>query len=194
MAKRKKKRRSALAVNLLLILIIAAAVIYCMPKMEKNVFYPINYSEYVEKYAAESGIDKYYIYAVIKTESGFDPQAESEVGARGLMQVMEDSYEWVKYRMGYENDGTDYDDMYDPETNIRYGTYLLKLLMDEYGRKDTAAAAYHTGRGNVNKWLRDSSCSRDGIVLDNMPSSATSHYVHKVMTAYDGYINLYEKE
>lgn len=81
--------------------------------------------------------------------------------------------------------------MYVPEYNIQYGTYLLMLLYNEYGDEETALAAYHSGRGNVNKWLEDSSLSSDGQVLDDIPSSVTKHYVKKVMQAYDAYNNLY---
>ena len=81
--------------------------------------HPLRYESYGEKYSRENGLDKYLVYAVIKTESGFDPGAVSNVGARGLMQIMEDTFDWVKFRLGDED--TRYLDMYDPETNIRYG-------------------------------------------------------------------------
>ena len=159
------------------------------PQIQKF-FYPVKYREYVEKYAAMNGLDKYFVYAVIKTESDFDPDAESDVGAKGLMQLMEDSYDWVKYRMGTD-DMSAYSDICDPELNIKYGTFLLRLLYEEYDSMETAAAAYHTGRGNVNKWLSDSRYSSDGKTLCDMPSSVTRHYVRKVMKAYDKYNSLY---
>ena len=191
MRKKTKKRRGSAFCTAAVILLLVIAAAFRMPDIERSVFYPTRYSEYVDRYAELYGLDKYFVYAVIKTESNFDPNAESEVGARGLMQLMEDSFDWVKYRMGDSADNAEYGDMYDPEVNIRYGTYLLKLLVEEYGRADTAAAAYHTGRGNVNSWLCDSRYSSDGESLDDLPSSVTRHYVNKVMTAYEGYTNLY---
>ncbi|MBR4223753.1 MAG: lytic transglycosylase domain-containing protein [Oscillospiraceae bacterium] len=136
-------------------------------------------------------MDKYFIMAVIKTESDFDPKAQSEVGARGLMQLMGDAFDWVALRM--DDDRYTYDDMYDPEHNIEYGTYLLKLLYEEYGDERTALAAYHTGRGRVNSWLADERFSKDGKTLDSIPSSATAHYVDKVMGAYFVYRFIYDK-
>ncbi|MBR6314829.1 MAG: transglycosylase SLT domain-containing protein, partial [Clostridia bacterium] len=50
--------------------------------------YPQRYDDFVETYTAEHGLEKSFVYAVIKCESGFDPQAVSPVGARGLMQIM----------------------------------------------------------------------------------------------------------
>ncbi len=156
----------------------------------KKYIYPQQYSAYVETAAAETGVDKYLIYAVIKTESGFDETAVSEVGARGLMQLTEDAFEWVKFRMEDERD-ISYDDMFNARYNIEYGSYLLKLLYEEYDDAATAIAAYHSGRGNVNEWLKSPEYSSDGKTLDNMPQGKTKHYVKKVMTAYKGYNNLY---
>ena len=155
--------------------------------------YPLKYSAYVETNAEKCNMDKYFIYAVIKTESNFDENAESDVGARGLMQLMEDAYDWVKYRMSDERNIT-YDDMYKAEYNIEYGTYMLKLLNDEYADYPTVLAAYHGGRSAVNTWLEDSSNSKDGKTLDSIPSQTTEHYVNKVMKAYESYKNLYEKD
>ncbi|MGN0642097.1 MAG: lytic transglycosylase domain-containing protein [Huintestinicola sp.] len=173
-----------------MIAVIIFAVIKA-PDLCRTYIYPEKYSELVETYSQKYGVDKYLVYAVIKTESNFDPNACSEVGARGLMQIMEDAYDWVGYRMNEERE-LSYDCMYVPEYNIEYGTYLLKLLYEEFGNEEAAIAAYHTGRGNVNSWLKDPEYSSDGVTLDKMPSSATAHYVSKVMRAYANYRNLYE--
>lgn len=165
-------------------------VFFNIENISKEYVYPVKYSEFVESAASETGIDKYLIYAVIKTESNFNEKAESEAGARGLMQLMEDAFDWVKFRMGDMRD-VSYDDMYEPMYNIEYGSYLIKLLYEEYGDERTALAAYHSGRGSVNGWLEDKKYSKDGATLDVIPSKTTEHYVNKVMTAYEGYTNLY---
>jgi len=175
------------------IIVLLGLVIWAVCNMEglsKKYVYPVGYSDLVETASIETGIDKYLIYAVIRTESNFDAEAESEVGARGLMQLMEDAFDWVKFRMEDDRSVT-YDDMYDPGYNIEYGSFLLKLLYEEYGDERTALAAYHSGRGSVNGWLEDKNYSSDGRTLDKIPSDTTEHYVKKVMTAYEGYTNLY---
>jgi soluble lytic murein transglycosylase len=162
--------------------------------IERKYFYPIKYEDYVVRYSEEYGLDENIIYAIINTESSFNPAAESEVGARGLMQIMEDAFLWTKSRMPQsdENDNVSYNDMYDPELNIKYGAYLFYLLYNEYGDYETALAAYHSGRGNVNKWLLDPAHSSDGFALDkNIPSRATAHYVDKVMRSFENYEELY---
>lgn len=181
--------------NFLLIAFLGAIVIGILniENICKKYIYPIEYGSYVEKAAYETDIDKYLIYAVIKTESNFNPDATSDVGARGLMQLMEDAFEWVKFRMNDERD-ISYDDMYTPEYNVEYGSYLIMLLYEEYGDVETAVAAYHSGRGSVNEWLKSTEYSSDNKTLDRIPSDTTAHYVSKVMKAYDAYINLYEQD
>lgn len=186
--------RKKLGSFLLILFLAAAAIGICnIENICKKYIYPIKYGSFVEKAAYETGIDKYLLYAVIKTESNFNTEAESDVGARGLMQLMEDAFDWVKFRMEDERD-VSYDDMYTPEYNIEYGSFLIMLLYEEYGDVETAVAAYHSGRGSVNDWLKDKAYSSDGKTLDEIPSSTTAHYVSKVMKAYEGYTNLYESD
>lgn len=196
---RKKRKSAAVPVILLIVLILAAAGVglYFAGKKAYESYiaaeHPIKYSEYVEKYADEYGLDKYVIYAFIKTESGFDPKAKSNIGARGLMQLMEVSFDWVKFRLG-DGDEITYDDMFDPGSNIRYGTYLLHFLMDKYGDLDTAAAAYFSGVGEVDGWLGNSEYSKDGVHLDKIPSKNAAHYISKINDAYSTYLRLYAEE
>ncbi|MBO5378009.1 MAG: lytic transglycosylase domain-containing protein [Ruminiclostridium sp.] len=154
--------------------------------------HPKNYSEFVSKYALEYEMDEDLIYAVIKTESDFDCEAVSDVGARGLMQIMEETFDWIKYRLG--DDESVYDDMFDPEMNIRYGAYLMDYLLEKFGDKDTAVAAYHSGAGCVSSWLEEKENSADGKRLDNIPSSTAQHYVNKINNALSNYKELYNNE
>ena len=189
------KKSNAKKTGLILFFVFLAfafGIVILLPKLYKSCFYPKKYSDYVSATAKKYNFDEYMIYAVIRTESRFNPDAVSDVGATGLMQLMPDAYEWVKYRMKDQRELT-YDDMSSPEYNIEYGTYLLKLLYDEYGDYETALAAYHAGRGSVNNWLKDPENSSDGKILDKkIPSSATAHYVNKVMHAYDVYSKIYD--
>ncbi|MDY4588453.1 MAG: lytic transglycosylase domain-containing protein [Oscillospiraceae bacterium] len=192
MTKYRRKRRALPVVIVCVILAAALAVVgyfvYC--RVERYT-HPIKYEELVEKYSRQNGLDKYLVYAVIKTESGFDPGAVSNVGARGLMQIMEDTFDWVKFKLGDED--TRYLEMYDPDTNIRYGCWLLGYLYKEFGNVEAAMAAYHAGRGQVNEWLSDERYSSDGVHLDEIPISDTAHYVQKIVRARDTYIKLYSK-
>ncbi len=188
--RRKSKRTAVIVVVIIAALVIAlgAAALLGYDRYQRSV-YPIKYEEYVERYARDNNIDKFLVYAVIKTESGFRPDAVSGVGARGLMQIMEDTFDWIKFRM--DDEDAVYYDMYDPQTNIRYGCYLLGFLCDEFQNIETAMAAYHAGRGKVNEWLENKEISSDGVHLDTIPISDTAHYVSKITKAMDAYVRLY---
>lgn len=193
-SKRSKRKKRVLPVIIIItavMLVIAAAGYFGYEKYLEYA-YPMKYQNYVERYSRENGLDKYFVYAVIKTESGFRSDAVSNVGARGLMQIMEDTFDWIKFKQ--DDDDAVYYDMYDAQTNIKYGCYLLGYLMDEFGDIGTAAAAYHAGRGQVNEWLADSSISSDGVHLDTIPIPDTAHYVNKITKAVDIYTRLYDKE
>lgn len=151
--------------------------------------YPVHYRDTILKYTAEYEVDPLFILAVMKTESDFNPNAVSEADARGLMQIAETTFDWIKDKL---NDETSvFSDMYTPEINIRYGTFFLHYLYQEFESLELAAAAYHAGRGAVNDWLTDSTLSSDGETLHKIPSSVTAHYVNKVMNAYDKYCSIY---
>ena len=196
MTKSKKK-----AVYWIVVLVLVAAIVVLFGKSiydyanEQYIrsTHPMKYTEFVEKYAAEFEVDEYLIYAVIKTESGYDPDAVSNVGARGLMQIMQPTFDWIKYRLG-DDESVTYDSMYDPETNIRYGSYLIGYLMRYYGVQDVAVCAYHAGIGNVDSWLENEEYSTDGVNLLKIPTSDTAHYLDKINNAVKNYIKLYKTE
>ena len=149
--------------------------------------YPIEFEDYVSKYSNEYGVDETLFYAVIKTESNFDPEAVSSVNAKGLMQLTEDTFNWVRDKMGVEGYLYTYNDIFTPEVNIKYGTYLLSILIEEYDKDEaTALCAYNAGRGTVNKWLGTASSS-NGKKLDAIPSASIESYVNKVLRNKDIY-------
>ncbi len=192
MSKTRKKKSNGGLVFLTFIILIAfitAGGIYAYNEWKISE-HPLEYTDYVERYSEEYGLDKYLVYAVIKTESGYDSDAVSNVGARGLMQIMEDSFDWIKFKLGDED--TVYSDMFSPKENIRYGCFLLGYLYDEFGNVEAAMAAYHAGRGAVNEWLDNPKYSSDGIHLDVIPISDTAHYVYKITTALEIYKELYQ--
>ena len=188
-----RKRHGCSSVLLIFILMIGGfAAVYFFGGFYREMFYPIKYEEYVEKYAEENGLDKYFVYAVIKNESNFSPEAVSGVGAVGLMQIMPDAFDWAKFKKKDER-GLEFDDMKNPEYNIEYGTFMIGYYLNEFGGCREAMAAYHSGRGDVKNWLKDPDCSKDGKTLDVIPTPATASYVDKVMNTYEAYKNLYEE-
>ena len=187
---RRKKTNYGLIVLIVLIISVLFGFIFdvAMTLVEKYIYQkPDEYVEYVEIYSAEFGVPEDLVWSVIKTESGFDSSAVSSKGAVGLMQLMPSTFEWLTDDILREYLGIGM--LYDPETNIKYGTYYLSRLYNRFGDWDTAIAAYNGGEGNVSEWLKDKRYSDDGIKLktDKIPDSysETKNYVKKVNKAIE---------
>lgn len=155
-----------------------------------RVVYPVKYSNYVDDSIEKTGLSPSLVYAVIRSESGFDPKAISYVGAKGLMQITPDTLDWVRYRLG-EKDTVSHDILYNPQRNIYYGCFILKLLYDEFGTTKEVLCAYHAGFGNVKRWLKNKEYSSDGKTLDVIPFKDTNQYVTKVMRTMEIYKEIY---
>lgn len=190
-AQRWRVRPAAIWLGVLLLLVILG-VLLLRPTTEAALreLYPRTYREYIEKYSKEYGVDKNLVYAVAKIESNFEPDAHSHADARGVMQMTKTAFEWVQYRMGDES-GTTYDQIFEPEVAIKYGTYMLKLLKEEMGSDQLTLCAYHAGMSNVRAWLENSDYSSDGVTLDKIPYSDTNWYVEKVLEAKEIYQRIY---
>ncbi|MFR9067047.1 MAG: lytic transglycosylase domain-containing protein [Faecalibacterium prausnitzii] len=136
-------------------------------------------------------LDPLLVYAFIRTESGFDPQATSTVDARGLMQMTEETFLWMRSKIAPEEPLT-FADLYSPDTAIRFGCYYLHLCMVRYnGDVSTAAAAYHSGWGTVDQLLQIEEHSADGETLQGFPYNQMHHYVNKITACYQTYQRLY---
>ena len=128
------------------------------------------------------------VFAVIKTESNFDPNAISSAGAVGLMQIMPSTFLWLNELLGEEHP---VDALYDPEINIRYGTFFLSYLYRYYQNYQTVFAAYNAGMGRVSEWLESDEYSRDGKLI-HIPYAETASYVEKVTRRAEIYRKLYK--
>lgn len=174
------------AVLLILSVIITAVGINILYKA----MYPTEYEDLVVKYSRLNDLEPTLVFAVIRCESGFDKDAMSHKDAHGLMQITPETLEWLVMVEG----GSELPDMYDPEQNIKYGTALLKLHLDEFGNYREMLAAYHAGRGAVNTWLKDPQYSADGKTLDKIPYGDTNNYVNKVLNVKKTYDKLFSKK
>ena len=193
MAKRKKKRRTWVLWMWIFVLFTAVGIwvlshgLRCLNKR----LYPQKYQELVEQYAVENQIDPLLLFSVIRTESGFDPTAVSNVDARGLMQITDETFQWIKSKIAPSEEIT-FENLYDPETNIRFGSYYFARCMNRYqGDVKTAAAAYHSGWGTVDKLLANPEYSEDGQTLHTFPYDQMALYVKKIDRTYTRYQEIY---
>lgn len=180
--------------RLVVLVCIAAVLLTVLPPLAREadrLLYPRKYSQQVEQWAAEYELDPLLVYAFIRTESGFDPAATSSVEARGLMQMTEETFIWLRSKIA-PDEGLLFANLYDPETSIRFGCYYLHLCMERYnGDVATAAAAYHSGWGTVDALLQMEEHSADGETLQGFPYNQMNHYVKKITSCYARYQRIY---
>ncbi len=151
----------------------------------------VTWQDVIERYADQYNLEPAFVTAVIRNESSFRTNAESSVGARGLMQMMPATAEWIAGKL--DDDRYTFDNMWDGETNIRYGCWYLGYLSELFnGDPVLVACAYHAGQGEVRSWLGDRSISPDGktVPIDNIPIQESKTYAGRVTQAYGIYQSL----
>lgn len=174
------------------ILIILIAAIVFLPAVARRI-YPLKYTNFIVKYSNQYDLDPYIVVAVIKAESSFNTKAKSPKNAFGLMQITPTTAEWAAKEMKINDFNNS--KLNDPEFNISMGCWYLNNLKGEFGgNMDLVLAAYNGGRGNVQKWLNDTSHSKDGKNLHYIPFKETDKYVKRVKVNYNIYKFLYGKK
>ena len=177
--------RKAIAATALIALV-AVSVFFGYRFAESNWIYPKKYEEIVTRHARAFGLEESLVYGLIKTESGFDKNAQSRAGALGLMQLTPSTAEFVSRKLG-----TSEYDLFDADTNVLFGCCYLWYLSRRFSDLSTILAAYNAGEGRVQNWLAKSDYSGDGETLDFIPFAETRHYVNKVKKFYKCYKILY---
>jgi soluble lytic murein transglycosylase len=159
-------------------------VVRTEPGWYQRVRYPLRYEQIVRGHADNYHLDPALLAAVIYTESRFRADAESSAGAIGLMQLLPETAKGIAVRTGGKQFVVA--DLYDPEINVRYGSWYLRHLLDRYDDDErTALAAYHAGQGNVDGWRR----AGRGIAFPE-----TRAYVDKVIHVRQIYADAYGDE
>lgn len=153
--------------------------------------YPVKYGDTILDAAAMYNLDPLLVCAVIKTESNFNPNAQSGKNAKGLMQITDPTAEWIREKA---NNFSSLKLTDAPEENIFMGCFYIDYLLNYYnGNEKNALAAYNAGFNTVNRWLSDRSLSSDGVNLDKIPYRETELYVTKVLNNKRIYTLLYAR-
>ncbi len=175
---RNKRKKGFLMKRLLLLVIIV--LLFINTADIGRWFFSFPFQDIVVNESRDKGIDPFLTVAVMKTESGFDPKAVSVKGARGIMQIMPDTGEWIAEKKQIDNFNSD--SLFYPEVNIKIGVYYLSDLYKEYqGDQVLMLAAYNAGRGNVNKWLAEKKWSGEEESISDIPYPETRQFVRKVL-------------
>ena len=154
------------------------------PSWYARLRYPLEYEHIVRGHARQYDLDPALLAAVIYRESKFDPDARSSSGAIGLMQLLPDTAQGIAQLTGGSR--FEVDDLYEPEINVRYGSFYLRRLLLKYDDERLALAAYNAGQANVDEWIAE---GEEGI-----PFPETREFVDNVLEAREVYARAYADE
>jgi hypothetical protein len=150
-------------------------------KYSLNLIFPEDYLEFIEKYAQKYKVPTELILSIIRQESAFNPMARSPADAFGLMQILgapnftHSSLPKLKHS----------EDLYDVETNIQYGAYLLSQLLKRFhGKCALAAAGYNAAESAVQSWVKKNQADDPFEFIENIPYEETRTYVKLVLRNY----------
>jgi len=190
MTRKVRRRRKIFAVGTVAVLlgVLAGALVAsgAFDDALQELTLPLRHEDVIRQQADEKEVDAALIAAVIYSESKFSDQTSS-AGARGLMQITPEAAEFIERQSG----GTTFElsDLSDPELNIRYGTFLLRELLERYDGDEAAAlAAYNAGPGNADEW------GGSDLTVEEIPFPETRAYVEEVLEKRDEYRREYASE
>lgn len=191
---RRKKTKSLKlpAVIAVLILLVMLLTAWTIGTNWNKYTYPTDYFELIEAECEVADIDPYLVCAIIKAESGFNPEAVSSVGAIGLMQVMPDTAAWILEKNNVNNDEIVNLDLQNPVENITIGIKYLDFLLDYWqGDLEIAVASYNAGQNKVLEWINNGTWDGTLENAEDIPYSETRNYVIKVFKYYEKYLAEY---
>ena len=154
-----------------------------------RVVFSYQYREIIEENTEKTKLDPRLVAALIYVESGFNPRAISKKGARGLMQLMPDTAEWIAEQRGEFYDLTS---LFLPIKNLDLGIWYLSYLYQEFqGNTALMVASYNAGRSRVKDWVDSGIWEGRVGDLSKIPYAETRKYVARILRVYHIYRYLY---
>ncbi|MDO8932797.1 MAG: transglycosylase SLT domain-containing protein [Rhodocyclaceae bacterium] len=148
------------------------------------------FREYVDPKSRDLALDRGWVYGLMRQESRFVMNANSSVGAKGLMQLMPATAKWVAKKINLQNFKPAR--VVEMDTNVTLGTHYLKMVLDSLDNHPVlASAAYNAGPGRARRWRADRPLE-GAIYAETIPFSETRDYVKKVMCNAIYYSALFE--
>ena len=184
-------RKSAVIIGIILLALLCGYIYQLIGHRADLSRHPRQFEEYVEKYAAEYGVPVEVIYATVLNQSDFMSNCVSDDGRIGLMQLTPETLRWLT-TMTKEN--LEAGILYDPETNIKYGTYMMSYLFTKYNRWKTVVAMMVTDEQTVNGWTADQRYSDEYGNLTSIPDESVAKRVAKIEEDIEMYRKLYYSE
>lgn len=171
-----------------LVLLLASVGFWAWPQPSvQRLRYPLMFRELVLQEAGRAQLPPSLVAAVILQESEFHPAACSPVGARGLMQLMPETAEWIHQALEARPGKPD---LLEPTTNVRLGSTYLNYLRDRFeGQEVAMLAAYNAGPQQTQDWINEKPGQRFGV--RDIPFAETRCYVEAVLHSERRYRELY---
>ncbi len=142
--------------------------------------FPVAHGKEVTRYAASQHLEEAMVLALIRQESAFMADATSPKGARGLMQMLPSTGRQVARSLGTRLKRRD--QLFDPATNVRFGTFYFRRLLDSHGENPVLAlGAYNAGPRRVARWRPQNDRERADIWVENVAFSETREYIKRVL-------------
>jgi soluble lytic murein transglycosylase len=187
-----RRRLYALAAVAIAVAIGAIAALPLFRRAIQELTLPLQYSSIIVAQAHAKHLDPALVAAVIYAETRFRPRT-SDTGAEGLMQIEPATAKFLAHRSG----ATDFRvaDLGHPAVNIAYGSYYLRILLNDYhGNKVLALAAYNGGETNVNNWIAEAHSDGHRFRISEIPIAQTRAYVAEVLGAQRNYRTKYASQ
>jgi soluble lytic murein transglycosylase len=138
--------------------------------------YPLYYAERIDSTTSKFDIPPELIWSVIKKESAFEAKVISYANAYGLMQLLPGTASQVAPAVGITYHSTE--QLFDPDINIKMGTYYLSSLLRQYdGNYVKALAGYNAGPHRVDRWKKTYDSADDDLFMENLEFEQTRGYV-----------------
>ncbi|MCJ7813983.1 MAG: transglycosylase SLT domain-containing protein, partial [Candidatus Atribacteria bacterium] len=151
--------------------------------------YPLYYKDMIRERALEYKIDPLLVLAMIREESRFNTGDESVAGARGLMQIIFSTGEWIAQKISLEEFNDEM--LFDPEININLGCWYINYLKEKFSNDlILIISGYNAGPGTTSKWLEQYNRSDLDNFVENIPYSETREHIKKVIKSYQMYKRL----
>lgn len=184
-------QKSAVIIGILLLSVLCGYVYQLIGHSVDVKNHPREYESYVRKYSAEYGVPEYIVYAVILNESGFESNRLSDDGRIGLMQIEPSTFKWLT---SLTKETLEPGILYDPETNIKYGTYMMSYLYTKYNRWKTVVAIMAADEATVVRWMSDDANTDEHGNLTKIPDKRLAGFISGIENDIETYRELYYSE
>jgi len=160
-----------------------------LPRAFWEMLYPFGWRTEIYEAAERTGLDPFFVAAIVREESSYYPRALSPAGARGLMQLMPRTAQPMAEVRGLAfGDG---DLLDDPRTNLQLGATFMAGLMKEWNDPRIALAAYNAGPARARQWWQARRSNDVEAFVELIPYDETRMYIKRVMLAWEEYRRIY---